>query len=108
MITIRYPTGHVVTYNEANYVTHDDIKFHLKKTEGGATVAIIPYSSGATVEFFHPSNIKTEFNTLDDALVYVSNNIDRASANMWSEKGKALKKIKSLLRSFDCRNGNWK
>ena len=108
MITVRYPTGHTVCYEQANYVLHYENKFHLQTKKDGSTVALIPYASGATVEFYHPCNIKTEFNTLDDALQYVVNNAYDSTTSTWNKPFRLLKRLKNLLNSFDARSGVWK
>ena len=108
-LTVRYPTGHTVVYQNANYVIHGQDKFQLKTKQDGSTVALIAYASGACVEFEHPSNIKTEFNTLDDALQYVVNNLDtETSLNTWGARFRFVRRLKRLLRRFDARDGRWR
>lgn len=107
MITVRYPTGHTVCYKEARSYVNGKTQFQLL-SDNNSMVAIIPYTSGASIEFYNPSNIKTEFNTLQDALQYVVNNLSEESVSTWGKTFKLLKLLKNKLKRFDARDGRWR
>lgn len=50
MFLVRYPTGLVVRYNDASYMRYLTGSWELYTKEGGAWIASIMTSSGATVE----------------------------------------------------------
>ena len=110
MITVRYPTGHTVVYNDANYLVRGDVWAILydSKTDQNM-IASISAQSGASIEFVQPCNIKTDFNTLDDALSYVNSNLDTTeSCDTWGKRFKFLKELKAMLHDFDARSGRWR
>jgi ActR/RegA family two-component response regulator len=70
MMTVRYPNGQAIQYNDANYLQHgDNSTWILKTKQDGDPIVFIQASAAAIVEFRHPCRVydgtkKTESETI--------------------------------------------
>ena len=82
MMTVRFPSGQAVQYNNANFLKHcDDATWILSEIENGKKIAFIQASAGVIVEFVHPCEV---YNPLHD--------------NQQAKIDELTKEIKSLKR----------
>lgn len=93
---LRYPNGQAVTYNHARYVTYRErVMILYTKTEGGDVVAIIPYESGAVVEFVEACKVENPVMGLTDEAALV-----RVLANLRDYRGLNKERIAELKREL--------
>jgi len=58
MITVRYPNGQAIQYNEANYLSHKSGEtWVLRESSDGEFIAFIQASAGVIVEFVRPCRV---------------------------------------------------
>jgi hypothetical protein len=107
MMTVRYPNGMVVTYNNAMWLIRHSDCWQLLEKEGGQLVVSIPLTAGAAVEFFRPCAVENPLGKLtgEHALEYVLKNIEDLSKT-WTGK-QSVKQLKKKLASFRPRSGTW-
>ncbi len=61
MMTVRYPNGQAITYNDAGFLKHgDNCTWILKERENGPCIAFIQASAGAIVEFRNPCSVRDD------------------------------------------------
>jgi hypothetical protein len=107
MITIRFPSGLSITYNNANYLYRELTKTVLytkSVEEGGKFVAQV--LGDHVVEFEGPCKIENVGIDLSDgkALEIVAQKIRKFKNGQASK----LAEIKAALRDFDARTLSWK
>lgn len=83
MLTVRYPNGQTIQYNEATYLEHDAYGSRIFNKKGGDQIARVQHSAGAILEFDSPCRI--------------SNAIEE---NQFANVNAELKAIKQELRSI--------
>lgn len=57
MMTVRFPNGHAIQYNNATWLAWDPGKWVLKESEKGKPIAFIQASAGVIVEFASPCRV---------------------------------------------------
>ena len=53
-LTVRYPSGATVTYNEATFLHRTELGWLLYTKEGGRWIASVQLASGAVIEAVRP------------------------------------------------------
>lgn len=107
MITVRYPSGLAITYNEAYFFTHGEGTWVLctkDPSRGGRKVAFIQASAGVTVEFQRPCVVQHQGRDAGDLIEQLADDISLLRKG----KGRDLQRIKLALTDFDARDHNWK
>jgi hypothetical protein len=66
MITIRFPTGLAITYNDANYVVWGQSHHTLSDGKGGRKIAFVP--NDCIIEFVQPCTVTGHKVSVNDAL----------------------------------------
>jgi hypothetical protein len=103
MIRVRFPNGQTVQYNDANYVewkTHN-AKLSIK---GGRSIAFVPYTSGAIIEFERPCSVSNPLQPLTNR-----ENLEAFIAGIEKcEHTALLAQLKSKLTRFSRKTYRWK
>lgn len=107
MITVRFPTGVAVTYNEANFASWSGDRVRLLTKEGGTLVASVGNGGGVIIEWRRPCQIENPFTgeTAERALKCLIENVRNLRG--YSSRLK-LAALKRELANFDCRDHQWK
>lgn len=109
MLTVRYPNGTVVTYNDAtdhSLDPHGGIHIVQRKDKQDYWIAYIQPSAMATVEYVRACKVETpEKATLENGLRFVLEHLKQFDG--WNNVSQ-LKKLKRLLSKFNTRTGAWK
>ena len=105
MLTVRYPNGMAVTYNNANHCAIENGYVNLLTKKGGYWVARIPDSSGAIVEFRRPCAVTAFNGNATQMLKYIRDNMRDLTSYA---DACVLSDIKMALRDFNARTGMWK
>lgn len=111
MITVRFPTGLKVQYNDAAYVEYHNIygqaQYRIMDKEGGRLYALVPMSSGALIEFTKPcvATMTSGAETNQERIQWLIDH-GRSMAG-WGELG-LLADFKKMLHHFDARARTWK
>lgn len=103
MITVRFPNGHFVTYNNATYVWYGDQFARLYVKKDGDWVADILLSGGPIIENIRPcktGNAAQAFG-IDDAAQLILDDPHQLSYGL-------AKKLKESLAKFNRQTGNWR
>lgn len=107
MITVRYPNGQTVRYNDAHQTyTQSNGDHHIytgNKDQGGTIIAVVQGSAGAVLEWTRPcevSNPLTGF-TNRTAAKHVLDNLRQCDSSH-------LAALKRALTQFDSRTFTWK
>ncbi len=103
MITVRFPSGHFVTYNDAHYVIWEADRAKLMKTARGPLVASVLLSSGAIIEIVPPcktGDASKGFGASEAAAMLME------QATLLS--GGELRNLKRLLARYNPHTGIWK
>ncbi len=106
MLTVRFPTGVAITYNNATKLYYNDDRWVLftdDKEKGGQWVCSIQKGAGAIVEAIHACAVENPAAnpTGNGAVDLLIGNI--RSVTSWS-----LKRLKVALRDFNARTMSWK
>ena len=108
MITVRYPSGIVVTYNDANFLTHDKAgDWALSRRVNGNDVekiAFIQASAGVIVEFTPACKAEQSALTTRAAAECLS----RSDAELRALPRGVLAALKKRLVKFNARSWRWK
>jgi len=109
MITVRFPNGQAVTYNQAFFARHNGEHYTLQDREGGRAIAFVPYASGAIVELDSPCRVENplEGQAIEAVLCYLDERKLREFASQSWRNRKALAEIKRILRNFDLRTNKF-
>lgn len=107
MITLRFPSGVAVTYNDANFLQYKDPFVRLMTAapeKQGRLVAVVPYSSGVVVGFVKPCRVEdvARKQTIEGAVELLVRDI--RSARNTSE----VARLKLALRAFNAKRHAWK
>ncbi len=104
MVTVRYPNGQCLTYNEAHDLTRNATEWDLYTKKDGKWVASIQISAGVIVEVIPPCKIENPIQqlTVDSALELLIKHI-RDAKNFSN-----VTTLKSLLRKFNSAMWEWK
>ena len=110
MITVRFPTGVSITYNEAKWyqIQNEGIcLFTANPEKGGVSVAYIQKSAGAVLEFVKACSIRNSVNgkTNGELVNHLRENL--RSINDWCGLN-ALKELKKDLAKLDSRTSSWR
>lgn len=111
MLTVRFPTGVSVRYNQATFIQYGPDIWHLytkdPKAEGSRFVAAISPYSGAIVEALPACAVEnpTAGLTGEKALDYVIDNIRQF--NGYPDRRK-LKRLKAKLGDYNATRGEWR
>ena len=103
MMTVRFPSGHFVTYNNANLLSYAAHAWELHSKKGGDWIASIQPSSGCLVEVTSPCRIGMADKR--EMLKAVSENLRQFTSY---EDCKALAAIKRELQEFNRQLKRWK
>jgi hypothetical protein len=57
MMTVRFPNGQAVQYNNAMWLEREETGWVLKESKAGAFIAFVQASAGAIVEFRGPCRV---------------------------------------------------
>lgn len=70
MMTVRYPNGQAIQYNDAMFLEHGNgTTWVLRKKQGGDPLAFIQASAGAIVEFVYPCRVYDGIRKIEDEKV---------------------------------------
>lgn len=105
MLTVRFPNGIAVSYNQACECQVRDRFIELVDKQG-YWYAKIPTGTGCVVESVRPCRVTNKLDTAPEVLNYVLDNLrDKMSQNGGCEK---LAALKAALRKFDARTFAWR
>ena len=108
MLTVAFPTGVRVTYNDANYLVRGAESWQLYAAKDGTWVASIQSSAGVLIEAVRPCSITAPpVATVKSALELVVSALNRDTVTGWDEMA-LLRDLKSKLQRFDARKKVWK
>jgi hypothetical protein len=107
VITVRFPNGQAVTYNDACFLRHGEdlwTLFTADPAKGGKTVALIQTGAGVLVEFVKPCSVVNGLTSTDnlDALA------ERLIRNLRNVPTSRLKRLKLALREFNAKTWRWR
>lgn len=111
MLTVRFPSGASMMYNDVSDVTWDLDRANLIRVDTAGKrwlVAHVLKSSGAALEWTNPctvtaapvASVKSALELLDQYLI--------PSGSLGYSDGQLVAKLKTKLRRFDARRGAWK
>lgn len=106
-MTVRYPTGLAVTYNDANFLTHGNNQWILSTADpdkGGRKLAFIQQTAGVVVEFVPAC--RAEFTTLTvfKAAQLLADKPEELRRLQFS----TLRDLKRALTGFNSKTGEWR
>lgn len=108
-ITVRFPNGTTVTYNDADntrITTGGAIEILRTKDGTSYWVAAIPAGCQAIVEHKTPCTIRRSGQSLvGDAIKAL---LGARSTTRYGPDTQKLRELKAMLRNFDARTGCWK
>jgi hypothetical protein len=105
MLTVRFPNGQAVTYNDANFCRYTEHTFNLWTKEGGTWIATITYESGAIIEAVPPCKVE---NPIAAMTLKVACEMVLASArNANYRESILLADVKKMLRKFHGQRHVW-
>lgn len=109
MITVRYPTGVCLVYNNAHFLRHGNGTWSIytgDPDKGGDHIAFIQASAGVVVDWTPPCRIENpaEHQTDERSIRELSLYPERLKQGT----PQALARLKRLLQDFDARTGCWK
>lgn len=109
MMTVMFPTGIRVTYNEANHIEWPDNGCWLLKTEkDGKTICKIQPTAGVIVEWRNPCVVTAPpVANAKDALQFLVNELNAKLITGWEEES-LLRELKAKLARFDGRKKVWR
>ena len=105
MITVRFPNGQAITYNNAMWIIHYEssggIMHDLWTKKGGEFIARIP--PGCIVEWIRPCKVENsaQVQTLESAARLVAENLRKIPKSLAAE-------IKAALEKFNRQTYRWK
>lgn len=105
MLTVRFPDGFSIQYNQANYVTYSDSHQTLWKKTSDTNkrwIANVPYS--CIVEASEACRLYNPVAHTGDVIGWLMDNMRRLS---YSELGK-LAQLKLALKDFNAQHRRWK
>ena len=106
MITVRFPDGTAVTYNDANWLCYEGGTACLRAKEGGHSIAHIPAGTPCIIELEKPCIVENLVKGITPAL-----SVDYLVTHIREVRGylalKRLGDIKRALRKFNTRTGKW-
>lgn len=102
-MTVRFPNGQAVTYNDAMFCSYGNEIASLYTKEGGRWIVSIPYESGALIETVRPCRVENPLTAVtgEAALEYVLAHAEEL-ANL-SRGGRLLAELKKKLAGFSLR-----
>lgn len=103
MMTVRFPNGQAVTYNDAHFIEHSPVTWRLMDKEGGRCLAIIQASAGVIVDLVRPCKVENsaQVQTLESAARMVV-------GNLRDIPGSIAANLKLQLESFNRQTRRWK
>ena len=103
MITVRFPSGLAVTYNQANMIEWASDFASLKNKGTGQLFATVNTGGGAIIEWNTPCEVKTpsQTPTLDSAS-------DLTLAELRRVRYEILVSLKEELEKFNRQTGKWR
>ena len=109
MMTVMFPSGIRVTYNEANYIEWpDNGSWILKTKRDGETIAKIQPLAGVLIEWRKPCAVTAPpVASAKDALKFLVNELNRTPIT-GGEEGQLLRELKTKLARFDARKKVWR
>lgn len=109
MMTVMFPTGIRVTYNEAHFIQWpDNGPWLLKTNENGEIICRIQPSAGVLIEWKKPCAVTAPpVATAKDSLRFLVNELNRQPITGWEEEG-LLRELKLKLARFDARKKVWR
>lgn len=110
MVTVTFPTGIRVTYNDVNYIQWWDAYAgcYLREKKDGPVIANVSLKGGAILEWRKPCVITAPpVATVKSALQLIVNELNRARITGWEEES-LLKALKLKLARFDARKKVWR
>lgn len=109
MMTVMFPSGIRVTYNDAHWIEWADTGAWLLKTKkDGETICKIQPTAGVLVEWQRPCLITAPpVATAKDALQVLVNALNRSPITGWEEE-QLLRELKTKLTRFDARKKVWR
>lgn len=110
MLTVRFPSGVSIRYNDANYTTRGDNFFQLytkDPNQGGKWVATVSTQGGCVIEAIPACKVENPVNNLtgEAALKHVVNNIRDFDGY---SNGRMLQQLKAELVNFNAQMRQWK
>lgn len=106
MMTVRFPDGVAVTYNDATYMRYGNHAHELytkNPTEGGKWVASIPVATACIVETCRPCRVEQAALTVEGAAKYLALN----SGELRRLEGWVARDLKRALEQFNARTLTW-
>jgi hypothetical protein len=100
MMTVRFPSGFSVQYNEANWLSFHGEMMRLSTAKDGRWICDVPVASGAIVEVATPCRTY-DANTRDITETAIIDRLRQLS-------GYEVARIKAELKKFDSNRKAWK
>lgn len=107
MMTVRFPTGVSVVYNDANYLKYDAVVWELYTKNpdcGGTWICSIPANTNCVVEHLPACRVENAVMDLKKA----ANVLGGSQSQLRKCASGDLAKLKRLLKHFDLRTYTWK
>lgn len=113
MMTVRFPSGLSITYNNANFINRstDGIRLYPSMEDSHANINMIAFiqsSAGAVIESVIPCKTELLLKELTDTelLKEFKKRLQlkefKGYSNSWE-----LSNIKKMLKSFNCKTAKW-
>jgi len=102
MITVRFPTGFSVQYNDVNHVEYTGNIARLTHNPGNKWYADVMLSSGAIIEVYAPCRTYNANQISDDTLA------DAVLDRLRHLPGHKLVKLKRAVADFNIQRHTWK
>ena len=110
MVTVTFPTGIRVTYNDACHIMwwENYAGATLREKADGLVIAHVGLQGGAILEWRTPCEVTAPpVATVKSALQLLVNELNRALITGWEEE-QLLKELKLKLSRFDARKKVWR
>lgn len=103
MITVRYPNGQAITYNDAAFLDRSGTDWRILTERDGRLICCVQASAGAICEFRTPCKVEQALVSNCAAARYLSRN----PSELRKLPGQVLMDLKRHLRSFNGRSWIW-
>lgn len=109
MLTVRFPNGQKLTYNDAHYVSRDETFWDLySDSEKTHWIASIQGSAGGIVESEKPCRVENENIGLTERRAFEIVEAVLSEGRHGERCGSLTAKIKRHLRHFNTKTWRWK
>jgi hypothetical protein len=111
MITVRFPSGFSVQYNDACYLRYGsaaDELYTADPDKGGTWVATVQRSAGAVIEVRKPCRAYRAIDDLDDVFASTKRLLEKRPTLSYSQALAIAELRRTIERTFNARSRTWK